>query len=99
MINQILNVIVIMVVLTPIISITIFNNQSTNASSDDGTSIAPIYRDGYEVGKVQGREDHIGGNEHDDRCPPENGDILWCIGYEMGYNDYYNTSEILGRKR
>jgi hypothetical protein len=77
----------------------IFNSQTT-ASSDDGRSIAPIYREGYEVGREQGKEDQTGGNEHDDRCPPETGDILWCIGYEMGYNEgYYNTSEILGRKR
>jgi hypothetical protein len=49
MLNQILNVIMIVVVLTPITSIMIFNNQSTSASSDDGRSIAPIYREGYEV--------------------------------------------------
>jgi hypothetical protein len=81
-------------------TITIFNNQVTTASSyDDDNSISRNYRDGYEVGKVQGRDDHRNGNEHNDRCPPENNGILWCIEYEIGYNDgYYSASEILGRK-
>lgn len=57
--GQLLNMIVIVVVLTTIISITIFNNQTTTGSSDDSRSILPNYREGYEVGKVQGREDHL----------------------------------------
>ena len=94
--GQLLNMIVIVVVLTTIISITIFNNQTTTGSSDDSRSILPNYREGYEVGKVQGREDHLRGEEHDDRCHQEKATILWCIGYEIGYNDGYYDSEILG---
>ena len=98
--NQLLNMIVIVVVLTTIISITIFNNQTTTGSSDDSRPILPKYREGYEVGKVQGWEDHLGGEEHDDRCPSENTTILWCIGYEIGYNDsYYNNSKISNGNR
>lgn len=96
MLIQIPNVIVIAVILTTIISITIFNYQSTTASGDDGRSIAPNYRDGYKVGMVQGLEDHRSGSEHDDRCPSENTTILWCIGFEIGYNDGYYDPEILG---
>jgi hypothetical protein len=44
---------------------------------------------------VQGSRDNISGNEHNDRCPSRNNNILWCIGYEIGYNDsYYDTSSI-----
>jgi hypothetical protein len=97
MLNLMPIIIVILVALTTIIAtITIFNNQVTSASSNNGKSIAPNYREGYEVGKAQGREEHRSGNVHDDRCPPENNGILWCIGYEIGYNDgYYDSSEIL----
>jgi hypothetical protein len=71
------NVIVIVVALTTTIAtITIFNNQVTSTSSNDGKSIAPNYRDGYEVGKAQGKEEHRSGIVHDDRCPPENNGIL-----------------------
>ena len=38
-------------------------------------------------------DDLRSGNEHNDRCPPGDNDILWCLGYEIGYNDgYYGTS-------
>jgi hypothetical protein len=87
-------VIVIVVILTTIYSITILNNQTTTASTDDGGSILSKYRNGYGVGKDQGREDSRGGKEHDDRCPLEKVTILWCIGYEIGYNDGYYDSEI-----
>ena len=36
---------------------------------------------------IQGREDHGGDKEHVDRCPPEKFEILWCIGYEIGYHN------------
>ncbi|MGH9979494.1 MAG: hypothetical protein ACRD8Z_27200 [Nitrososphaeraceae archaeon] len=77
----------------------IIRNQVTLASSDDTRSnaTAPNYRDGYEVGTVQGMEDHGSGSEHDDRCPSENVTIIWCIGFEIGYNDGYYDSEISGR--
>jgi hypothetical protein len=90
-------VIVIVVALaTTIATITIFNNHVTSALSNDDKSIAPNYREGYEVGKAQGREEHRSGNVHDDRCPPGNNGILWCIGYEIGYNDgYYDSSGVL----
>lgn len=100
MLIQIPNVIIIAVILTTIISIAIFNYQSITASADDGRSIAPNYRDGYKVGMVQGLEDHRSGSEHDDRCPSENTTILWCIGFEIGYNDgYYNSSKISDNNR
>lgn len=94
--GQILHIIiVIVVVLITIISITIFSNQVTTASSDeDGRSIEPNYQEGYEIGKLQGIDDHSDGREHNDSCPPEKGTILWCIGYEIGYNDGYYDSEI-----
>lgn len=94
--NQVPKVIVIGVVLTTITSIVIFNNQATTGSSDDGGSIFPKYREGYEVGKVEGKEDSRGGKEHDDKCPQEKVTILWCIGYEMGYNDGYYEPQISG---
>lgn len=99
MLVQTLNVMIIVVVLTTITSVMIFTNL-TVASSDDGRSIAPYYRDGYEVGKILGIEDHRYGNEHNDRCLSENATIFWCIGYEIGYNDgYYGSSEISDRSR
>jgi hypothetical protein len=62
---------------------------------DDNKSILPNYREGYKVGEAQGRKDNIGSNEHDDRCPSWDRNILYCIGYEIGYNDgYYGTSNI-----
>jgi hypothetical protein len=97
--NEISNVIVIIVVLTTITTIattiTIFSYQVTSAiSDDDDRSISPNYREGYEIGKVHGREDNRSGNEHNDRCPQGDNNILRCIGYEIGYNDgYYGTSE------
>jgi hypothetical protein len=97
MLNLMPIVIVIVVTLTTTFAtITIFNNQVTSALSNHSKSIAPNYREGYEVGKTQGREEHRSGNVHDDRCPLENNGILWCIRYEIGYNDgYYDPSEIL----
>ena len=98
MLNEIPNVIVIIVVLitTNATIIMIFNYQMTSASLDDNDndkSILPNYREGYEIGMVHGRDDNRGGNEHNDRCLPGDNDILWCIGYEIGYNDgYYGTS-------
>lgn len=97
MLIRILKVIIIVVFLTTIPSIMIVDNQAMTASVDEGVSIAPFYRDGYDKGKVQGIEDHRDGIEHDDRCPSEkNITILWCIGYEIGYNDGYYDPEILG---
>jgi hypothetical protein len=93
--NQLPNMIVIVVVLTTITLITIFNNQMATGSFDDSRSILPEYREGYEVGKVQGMEDHLGSEGHVDRCPQEKVTILWCIGYEIGYNDGYYDPEIL----
>jgi hypothetical protein len=96
MLVQILNIIVIVVFLTTIPSIMIVDNQAMTALVDEGVSIAPFYRDGYDKGKVQGIEDHRDGIKHNDRCPSENTTILWCIGYEIGYNDGYYDAEILG---
>jgi hypothetical protein len=96
MLIRILNVIIIVVFLTTVPSIMIVYNQAMTASVDEGVSIAPFYRDGYDKGKVQGIEDHRDGLEHNDRCPSEkNTTILWCIGYEIGYNDGYYDPEIL----
>jgi hypothetical protein len=90
----------IVVVLTTIPSIIIDDNQATTALSDEGVSIASFYRDVYDIGKVQGIEDHRDYKGHNDRCPSENTSILWCIGYEIGYNDgYYDSSEISDRNR
>jgi hypothetical protein len=92
--NEIPNIIVIIFFLTTIATtITIFDYQMTSAVDDDYKSILPNYREGYEVGKVQGSKDNISDNEHDDRCPSWDRNILYCIGYEIGYNDgYYGTS-------
>jgi hypothetical protein len=49
---------------------------------------------------VHGRDDNRGGNEHNDRCLPGDNDILWCIGYEIGYNDgYYGSSRAYRNNR
>jgi hypothetical protein len=97
-----LNVIVAVIVVLTTISttITVLNYQVIFAPFDDHNdrSILPNYQEGYEVGKVQGSKDTRGSNEHNDRCPPDDHDILWCIGYEIGYNDgYYDNSEISDR--
>ena len=95
MLVQKLNVIVILVLLTTILSIMIIDNQVMTALVDEGVSVAPFYRDGYDKGKVQGIKDHRDGIEHDDKCPSEkNTTILWCIGYEIGYNDGYYNHEL-----
>jgi hypothetical protein len=99
---EMLNVIVtVIVILTTILTtITVFNYQVIFAPFDDDNdrSILPNYQEGYEVGKVQGSKDNKSSNEHNDRCPPDDHDILWCIGYEIGYNDgYYDNSEISDR--
>src|SRR5262245_41429409 len=97
MLIQILNVIIIVVFLTTISSNMIVYNQAMTAIVDEGVSIAPFYRDDYDKGKVQGIEDRRDGIEHNDRCSSEkNTTILWCIGYEIGYNDGYYDPEILG---
>ena len=96
MLVQILNVIVIVVVLTTILTIMMADSRATTALSDEGVSISSFYRDGYDMGKVQGTEDHRDDKEHNDRCPSENTTILWCIGYEIGYNDGYYDPKILG---
>ncbi|MGH9924301.1 MAG: hypothetical protein ACRD5J_05190 [Nitrososphaeraceae archaeon] len=95
--NGMLNLFVIVVVV--LASIAVFNYNVIFASfdeeddDDDDESILPNYREGYEVGKVHGIEDNRSGNVHNDRCPPGDNDILWCIGYEIGYNDgYYVTN-------
>ena len=78
--------------------IAVFNHHMAFASYDDNTnddnrSIPPNYRDGYDVGKVQGSKDNISGNEHDDEIPSWDRNILYCIGYKIGYNDgYYGNS-------
>jgi hypothetical protein len=97
--NGMLNLIVaIVVVLT---SIAVFNYHMMFASYDDDDNdivednklILPNYREGYYVGKVQGSKDNISGNEHNDGCPSGDRNILYCIGYEIGYNDgYYGNS-------
>ena len=74
MLNEIPNVIVIIVVLitTNATTIMIFNYQMTSASLDDyddDKSIPPNYQEGYEIGRVHGREDNRSGNEHNDGCP------------------------------
>jgi hypothetical protein len=96
--NEALNVIAAFIVFLTTISTAItFNYQIVVAQFDNSNdnSILPNYREGYEVGKVQGSKDNISGNEHNDGCPPEGHNILWCIGFEIGYNDgYYNTLSI-----
>jgi hypothetical protein len=100
-----LNVIVTVIVILTTISTTIavFNyhhmifasHDDDDDTDDDDKSILPNYREGYKVGEVQGRKDNISGNEHDDGCPSWDRNILYCIGYEIGYNDgYYGTSNI-----
>ena len=102
--NGMLNLIVtVVVVLT---TIAVFNYHMIFASyvddddtdddtDDDDKSILPNYREGYEVGKMQGIKDNISDIENDDGCPRWDRNILYCIGYEIGYNDgYYGTSNI-----
>lgn len=59
------------------------NNESNDGSENDdgsgGRSIVGSYADGYELGKVNGRDDYRSGNSHDSKCPP------WCTGYKVGY--------------
>lgn len=105
MLNEKPNVIVITVVVitTNVTTIVILNYQMTSASlddnDDDDESISPNYIEGYGIGMVHGREDNRGGNEHNDRCLPGDNDILWCIGYEIGYNDgYYGSSRAYRNK-
>jgi hypothetical protein len=95
-INMLGIIVTVVVVLT---TIAVFNyHHMIFASHDDDDydkSILPNYREGYKVGEVQGRKDTIRGNEHDDGCPSWDRNILYCIGYEIGYNDgYYGTSNI-----
>lgn len=97
--NGMLNLFVIVVVI--LASIAVFNYHMIFApfdeedDDDDDKSILPNYREGYKVGEVQGIKDNISGNEHDDGCPSWDRNILYCIGYEIGYNDgYYGTSNI-----
>ena len=73
-----------MVILTTFTSITRSNNHATTTelSSDDGKSIEPNYREGFEIGKMQGIEDYSSGKEHEDCCPPGKDVILLSIGYE-----------------
>jgi hypothetical protein len=93
------NRIFIVTILTIITNIVIFNDQLNTASSDDAKSIPPDYRGGYEVGIMQGIQDQRSGKGHNDSCPPENYGILWCIGYEIGYNKgYYDNSDTLEGK-
>ena len=82
---------VVVVVLT---TIAIFNYHHTIfALHDDDKSILPNYREGYKVGEMHGSKDSISGNEHNDGCPSRDRNILYCIGYEIGYNDgYYGNS-------
>ena len=96
--NGMLNLIVtVLVVLT---TIAVFNYHIIFAlydddGDDDDKLIQTNYREGYDVGKVQGSKDNLGGNEHNDGCPSGDCNILYCIGYEIGYNDgYYDNSNI-----
>ena len=105
--KDMLKLIVTVVVVLTTIAIAVFNYHMIFASyvddddtddddtDDDDKSILPNYREGYEVGKMQGIKDNISDNEHDDGCPSWDRNILYCIGYEIGYNDgYYGTSNI-----
>ena len=102
--NGLLNLLVtVVIVLT---SVTVFNYHMIFAShdddedEDDDKSILPNYREGYEVGKVHGSKDNISGNEYNDGCPSGDHNILYCIGYEIGYNDgYYGNSNTEDRRR
>lgn len=87
-INMLGIIVTVVVVLT---TIAVFNYHMIFAShdDDDDKSILPTYREGYEVGKVQGSKDNMRGNEHNDGCPSGNRNILYCIGYEIGYNEGY----------
>jgi hypothetical protein len=101
MLNVIVTVIVILITIST--TIAVFNyhhmifasHDDDDDTDDDDKSILPNYREGYKVGEVQGRKDNISGNEHNDACPSGDRNILYCIGYEIGYNDgYYDTSNI-----
>jgi hypothetical protein len=105
--KDMLKLIVTVVVVLTTIAIAVFNYHMIFASyvddndtddddtDDDDKSILPNYREGYEVGKMQGIKDNISDNKHDDGCPSWDRNILYCIGYEIGYNDgYYGTSNI-----
>ena len=105
--RDMLKLIVTVVVVLTTIAIAVFNYHMIFASyvddddtddddtDDDDKSILPNYRKGYDVGKMQGIKDNISDNEHDDGCPSWDRNILYCIGYEIGYNDgYYGTSNI-----
>ena len=52
--------------------------------------------------ELQGSKDIISGNENNDGCPSEDRSILYCIGYEIGYNDGYycnlNTEDNMTRE-
>ena len=87
---------IIVTVVVVLATIAVFNyHYMVFALHDDDKSILPVYREGYEVGKMQGIKDNISDNEHDDGCPRWDRNILYCIGYEIGYNDgYYGTSNI-----
>ena len=61
----------------------------TSFDDDNGKSITTQLSRRYEVGKARGSKDNISGNEHNDGCPSEDRHILYCIGYEIGYNDGY----------
>ena len=103
MLNEKPNVIVIIVVVitTNVTTIMILNYQMTSASLDDDDDDESMSTNGigYGIGMVHGREDNRGGNEHNDRCLPGDNDILWCIGYEIGYNDgYYGSSRAYRNK-
>ena len=71
----------------PNLLVTLFSNRAITASSSDDDTIGQDYREGCEVGMIQGREDHGDDKEHDDSRPPEKVEILWCIGNEIGYNN------------
>src|SRR5918994_1713748 len=94
--RDMLKLIVTVVVVLTTIAIAVFNYHMIFASDiDDDKSILPNYREGYEVGKMQGIKDNISDIENDDGCPRWDRNILYCIGYEIGYNDgYYGTSNI-----
>ena len=49
-----------------------------------GGSIAGSYADGYEPGKVSGRDDYRSGSSHNSICHP-NDSLAWCTGYKIGY--------------
>jgi hypothetical protein len=95
--NGMLNLIVTVVVMLTTIAVFNYHHMifASHDDDDDDKSILPNYREAYKVGEVQGIKDNTSGNEHDDGCPSWHRNILYCIGYEIGYNDgYYRTSNI-----